>query len=444
MVRGCTSVTFGSLALASGLLCVGTVFGFEPGGSVRSTESSISAALSDRLEIQGATPQPGPKDTDADLRYVIGDRLKIGIFEQLEANRTGNGAGNIRPLVERTELSGEYVVQLSGEVFLPIIGAIKVTHRTAGDAQKVLLESAKAAIGGNLIVSITVTEREPIYVVGTHPGAYRYTPGMILAQALALAGDHLATGDLWKQVDITREQERMRKSAERLKRQLALLDVLDAEQRNATPTTSHRLVELAGPNAADLVRAASEARALERERQRSQVIALDGLIRTARAEIEASRKRLDYLATIVMERKKHHDALVGRVGRGFSTENLLVMARNEVVEIESSWHELRATVMRSESRVLELERERDMTLLASRIDFEHQLRSARHAITDEEVLMSTLGKLLHNVGAEVSAASETPREPAYVIIRRGPRGPEEFAAGFLTRLDPGDVVRMVK
>src|SRR4051794_8526740 len=53
--------------------------------------------------------------------YAIGDRLKISFFEAVGAPA---GGPTLRSLIERSELSGEYVVQADGTVFLPLVGAL--------------------------------------------------------------------------------------------------------------------------------------------------------------------------------------------------------------------------------------------------------------------------------------------------------------------------------
>src|SRR3954466_15707033 len=99
------------------------------GHNVKKTVIGATALAVGALAAHAATPSrdstsPTPptgglaigQDTPA---YAIGDRLKITFFERVGAGPTG---GSLGTLIERTELSGEYVVQQDGSVFLPLGG----------------------------------------------------------------------------------------------------------------------------------------------------------------------------------------------------------------------------------------------------------------------------------------------------------------------------------
>lgn len=404
--------------------------------------SKPSAAPSLSTSPLSVLPLPGG---NTGFRYAIGDRLKVTFYEQLVSEGDGAGRAKARSMLERTELSGEYVVQLSGEAFLPIIGAVAVAQRTPSEVEATLIKRANAAVGDTLKVSVVVTEREPVYIMGALPktGVFKYSPGMVVAQVVSLAGGDAAGGENWQQIDVAREQERLRKSLERLKRHLAVIDVLTAESREVVPKPSSRLIELAGlGGAAELVEAARETRQLERARQNLQIAALEKLVAATTDDLAALRDRRDQVAAIVNERAKRRDELAARVTRGVTPENLMVQARNELVAIQASWHEVRSAVAHSEIRILELERDRDQARLAAQIDLEQQLRTSRQAVAEEEVMMSTIGQLLLKLGPTL-ASSRGGRDQTYRLVRRTPNGTTQLAAEMLTPLEPGDVVQVL-
>ncbi len=380
------------------------------------------------------------------FRYAIGDRLKITFYEQLASEGDKAGRGRVRSLIERPELSSEYVVQIGGDVFLPIIGAVQVARKAPAEAEAALLERARAATGERLRVSVVITDREPIYVMGALPraGVYKYTPGMVVAQVVALAGGNSSTGDSWQQIDMAREHERMRKAVERMKRQLATIDVLMAEQQSAPPRPSPRLTEIAGSHAGEVIAAAHEARELERVRLHQHVSSIEKLVAATKSELVSARSRMDQVSGVVRDRTKRRDDLTARFTRGVSTENLIVQARNELVEVQSSWHEVRSAVARTEIRILELERDRDQAILAARIDREQQLRTARQAVSDEEIMLSSIGPLLMQPGSLGTRRKGSGDATTYALIRRTAEGPLQLQAEAMTPLEPGDVVQVVK
>jgi protein involved in polysaccharide export with SLBB domain len=150
-------------------------------------------------------------------------------------------------LVERTELSGQYTVQLNGSVFLPLLGEVPIAVSSEQAAQNALSERAQGLLGGNLEVSIAIIDREPVYVMGALPrsGSYKHSPGMLVAQVVALAGgNNNGASETWQQMDVAREHERLRRSLQRQINNLALVEVLEAEAKDTPATPSERLTAL--------------------------------------------------------------------------------------------------------------------------------------------------------------------------------------------------------
>jgi polysaccharide export outer membrane protein len=88
-------------------------------------------------------------------------------------------------------LTGEFRVNDSGNIALPLIGAV----HAAGLTSTQLESSVGAALRrGNLVrnpsVAVEVIAYRPIYVMGevNKPGQYVYQPGMTVVTAIAMAG----------------------------------------------------------------------------------------------------------------------------------------------------------------------------------------------------------------------------------------------------------------
>jgi polysaccharide export outer membrane protein len=88
-------------------------------------------------------------------------------------------------------LTGEFRVNDSGNIALPLIGAVHAAGLTSSE-----LEAAVAAAlrRGNLVrrpsVAVEVIAYRPVYVLGevNRPGQYPYQPGMTVVTAVAVAG----------------------------------------------------------------------------------------------------------------------------------------------------------------------------------------------------------------------------------------------------------------
>lgn len=135
-------------------------------------------------QTSSATSQPTavtvPAANGPDLSYKLGtgDKIHLNIF--------GQG-----------DLSGDYVVDATGYVQLPLIGQVKAAGQTVRDFQTDV--TAKLADGflKDPNVSIQVVNYRPFYIIGEvrSPGQYPYVSGMSLLNAVALAGGYTYRAD---------------------------------------------------------------------------------------------------------------------------------------------------------------------------------------------------------------------------------------------------------
>ena len=88
-------------------------------------------------------------------------------------------------------LTGDYDVNPSGYVSMPLIGQIRAAGHTTADFSKAI--AARYRAGGFLQdpqVTVAVTTFKPFYVLGeaTTPGEYPYRSGLTVHSAVAMAG----------------------------------------------------------------------------------------------------------------------------------------------------------------------------------------------------------------------------------------------------------------
>jgi polysaccharide export outer membrane protein len=108
-----------------------------------------------------------------------------------ESYRLGAGDQVRIIVVGEDNLTGEFRVNDSGNIALPLVGAVHAEGLTSGG-----LETAVAAAlrRGKLIsnpsVAVEIIAYRPIYVLGevNKPGQYPYQPGMTVVTAVAVAG----------------------------------------------------------------------------------------------------------------------------------------------------------------------------------------------------------------------------------------------------------------
>ena len=76
------------------------------------------------------TPRAQPEvPQNSTVRFALSDRLRITLFEKVDLSDEEQTNIPATGLVERTELTGDYVVQENGYIVLPLLGAVESPNR---------------------------------------------------------------------------------------------------------------------------------------------------------------------------------------------------------------------------------------------------------------------------------------------------------------------------
>ena len=114
-------------------------------------------------ELQSAEPGPYRLDTNDSVRVIV--------FGQ-------------------EELSGDFLVNDSGSISVPLIGAVDARGLTTSELEDGVELILADGLLVNPSVSVEVLEFRPIFVLGEveAPGRYPYEPGMTVLTAVSVAG----------------------------------------------------------------------------------------------------------------------------------------------------------------------------------------------------------------------------------------------------------------
>jgi protein involved in polysaccharide export with SLBB domain len=102
------------------------------------------------------------------------------------------GGDKVRVGVAGAEkLNGEYDIDLSGALSLPLIGVVAAGGKTPKQVQAEIAQRLRdEKLMENPSVSVALAEGRPFYVLGEvkNPGKYPYEPGLNIISAVATAG----------------------------------------------------------------------------------------------------------------------------------------------------------------------------------------------------------------------------------------------------------------
>jgi len=139
--------------------------------SFRSILHAVTLAVLAAVALAPVAARAEAGYSGADYRLGVGDKLRVTVYGE-------------------TDLSGDFQVDATGTVRLPMIGEVKAGGLTAHDLEGNIENALANGYLNDPRVSIEVTTYRPFYIVGEvlKPGEYPYANGMTAASAVALAG----------------------------------------------------------------------------------------------------------------------------------------------------------------------------------------------------------------------------------------------------------------
>jgi polysaccharide biosynthesis/export protein ExoF len=398
------------------------------------------------------TAAPAWAATEPLLR--VGDRLKVTIFEMMEVSDTteaDKGAPREAPspllqtVYPRVDLSGEYTVEPGGTVVLPLFGAIEAVGRPASAFRADLGEAFDRLFHRRCNITVSMLQRAPIYVVGAvrNPGSFPYAPGLMVIQAVALAGGDIENGTPAQAIETTREQERRDGARDRLKGLLARRAVLVAERDGAAIGKAPALRDLIGADASAALLASEQRMAQLRAQNLASARATrERAIAAIHDEIELLRQRManfDAQIKVRGERLKMMEALFARQ----VVENERVAdVRRDYVDMEGRRRDIEISLLQAEQRQDTAKKALEQGELERRLNLERDLALVESEIQQAERAYAAL----NTTAALMARTGPAPTREAgilvYDVVRRTGEVTESIRAAELDALEPGDVLRV--
>ncbi len=140
----------------------------------------VVAPAAVRAQTATGLPVTGVNDTSDLAAYTLdtGDKVKVTVYGE-------------------DDLSGEYDVDGSGNVRLPLIGQVKAAGLTQHEFEIAIAAQLAQGYLINPKVSVQVTGYRPFSILGevNKPGEYPFENGMTVLNAVALAGGYTYRAD---------------------------------------------------------------------------------------------------------------------------------------------------------------------------------------------------------------------------------------------------------
>jgi polysaccharide biosynthesis/export protein ExoF len=389
---------------------------------------------------QSSNDHPPPPPT-ADV-ITVGDKLKLSFYEALAADKWSEGRnGQPGPsFYLRAEFSGEYVVAPDWSVTVPVIGRVVVAHRTAEDIANDLTIPFDKLLGHAGSVIATIVSRSPIYIVGPvkTPGAYPFAPGLTPLSAVALAGGVLnQEPDRQALVEAMQMVGKRASSVARLQRVLPQFAVLRAELDGKAVTVPDQLVGLVGePRARDLAATETARRAAVLAAQADRAHGFQSAIDTEQQAISIDQSRLPPLQESIKARQVRVNGLASLMNDGNSERSTVLQAQSELVQVQDRQAEVLTLIATDQNRLANARIDAAKFASDTKAELEQKVTDLQREIDTLSPEVSTDASVMRLLQPSDSTSGDDLR---FEIVR----GSDVLSADITTRLDPGDVVRVM-
>lgn len=350
---------------------------------------------------------------------------------------------------QREDLSGIHLVGDDGMISLPLLGRLPAAGSTLDQLEQSVASTIEKQTGRAEHVSIELSVRRPIYVVGlvNRPGAYAFVANMTVLHAVALGGGFLRPNErVGGLLGVSRESARIGLSTLQLKQLLATRARLQAEldtKTNLEPP--QQLVALAGEDGAQQLMA----RQLRIMDQRTKALAqqTSGLKKAAalaKAEVKSLKQRqklIDEQIKLALQELKAINKLKkkGLVRRAdlFAIQRIISGLRADLRAVE-------ARVARAQRNLLETEDRRRLLSINKQLTLEEEINRAELDVASNESSINASQWIV----SELTTAAHQDEQDAkpvtieYRIVRTVDKRRYKLPANELTALCPGDIIRV--
>ena len=369
--------------------------------------------------------------------YLLGiqDRLRISVYDWPNIN-------------------GEYAVGLDGNIALPFVGDVSAAGVSRGELADTISDRLKsqAHLSDRPVTTVEILQYRPVYILGDvpNPGEYPYRADLTVLQTLSIAGGLLRARDAGL-FQIERDGLTARGEVQGLTTQvLALL-----AQRARLEAEVEGKEDITFPP--DLSRASNDPQIAQVMRDQEAVLA------SRRVDLDARLKSLNALRTLYQREivtlqaqsetegrqlaaaQREVAAMQGLLQKGMTSLPKSLEYERAAADIEGKMHELEAAAIRAEQNINQTDEKIGSLVSARRLDVLAQLSDVRERIKDV-LHKRTTAQELASESANVAplVRNRDNAQTTFAIVRQETGGPQERPAAEDTRVQPGDVVKVLQ
>jgi polysaccharide export outer membrane protein len=138
-----------------------------------------------------------PARTEEGVRQPYGSSGEFAAYEFGNGYKIGAGDRLSIKVVGEADLTGDYIVDPTGNISLPYVRTIPVAGLTTLEVEKLLASKLRNGYLRNPNLSVQLATLRPFFILGevNTAGSFDYQPGMTVQNAIAIAGGYSPRAD---------------------------------------------------------------------------------------------------------------------------------------------------------------------------------------------------------------------------------------------------------
>jgi polysaccharide export outer membrane protein len=365
-----------------------------------------------------------------------------------EAYRIGAGDKIGIVVFGQPELSGEVIVDQSGNLRLPIVGDIQAVNLTPSELENSISRSLEQGYVRRPVVSVKIAEFRPIYVLGMvrTPGLYSYQHGQSVLAAIARAGG-IGSSEQRSGLgsDLVQADERVRilevSHAALLAKRARLMAQQKGDDRINFPDMSGLLVD---PARIIQIRDSEQRVFLtERQAEAQEIDALQKQIPRLNAEIASLKQQGD----LEQRQRDLHQQLVADYEQlsksGLARKLTYIEVKREEARIEGNIARLKSEALKAELALGDLQFKITELHNSYQRRVMGELRETERSLLELSVTLPSAHRM-HAARAQQMGwlTREEVQRPTITVVRAKETTAVKYDAAVEFLLQPGDVVQI--
>ena len=390
-----------------------------------------------------ATAEEGARPAD----YRLGPQDKIEV--RVHDLRSGIGEAH-----QWAAFDGEFILDATGAVSLPLIGELQAGGGTAADLARAVAARVQTKVGLAQLpaASVQVIKYRPFYITGAvdRPGEYDYRPGLTVLQASSIAGGLTRPRDGtllgFERDALTQRGDLRTLAAERQGlaiRQARLTAEISEADGVTYPAEAH-----ATATGLDAARAMREETLLFEARRGALKAQLDAIASTKALltrEVASLDAKDEALGRQIALNRKELSSVSDLVSKGLAVQPRQFAAEQSVATYESNRIDIQVARLRARQDLGRVEREELALRAKRRDDALVEAAAVRVKLASVAERTETATNLIYQaeVRSPLATADATAEErPVYALVRGTGAKARTQPAAESDPVEPGDVLRV--